>query len=198
MELSIGKSRVEAFSDAVIAIIITVMVLELPYPDSNSLEQMKNFIIALFVFFDSFFIVGSFWHKHCLLFQKSEDVSSKMVWRNLLFLFTISLFPVFTKWVIADFGQVFPAIAYILLYIVSARCSMFLYGSGPSDKRKEYQKKGILGRNIVFIIATIFVVALTYLFPYVFSVLLIGMPLLNALSNLWIERQIPDEKNPRL
>lgn len=90
MELSIGKSRVEAFSDAVIAIIITVMVLELPYPDSNSLEQMKNFIIALFVFFDSFFIVGSFWHKHCLLFQKSKDVSSKMVWRNLLFLFTIS------------------------------------------------------------------------------------------------------------
>lgn len=73
---------------------------------------------------------------------------------------------------------------------------MFLYGSRPSDKRKEYQKKEIGGRNIVFIIATIFVVALTYLFPYVFSVLLIGMPLLNALSNLWIERQIPDEKIP--
>ena len=194
MKLSIGKNRIEAFSDGVIAIIITIMVLELPYPANNSYQEIMNFLQSLFVFFDSFFIVGSFWYKHCLLFQEMEEISSKLVWRNLVFLFIMSLFPLFTKWVIADFGQVLPAIAYILLYVILGRCYMLLFFSEISHQSdKEFKKLNRI-RDIIFCILIMLAVIMTYYLPYVASVLFIGIPLINALSNVLIEKKHPRER----
>lgn len=194
MKFSIERSRVEAFSDAVIAIIITVMVLELPYPSSNSIDHLKSFAVGLFVFFDSFFIVGSLWHKHCVLFQKSDDIPSKMVWRNLLFLFTISLFPIFTKWVIADFGNMLPSLAYALLYFVSGKCSMLLYFEQPVENAEIQLKKRNWIRKIIMDMVIISMFVLALFAPFIASVLFVGIPLLNALSNLWVERQMPEQK----
>lgn len=191
MQLCVGKSRVEAFSDAVIAIIITIMVLELPHPTGSSPAQLKRFGMALFVFFDSFFIVGSLWHKHCVLFQKRESISSKMVWRNLLFLFTIALFPIFTKWVIADFGQVVPAIAYALLYLASGKCFMLLYAEGAGEtgacSKTEVRVRSLLTGGLVLC-----ALVTAYFLPAVASFLLIAIPLLNALRNIWEEKRIPE------
>lgn len=184
---NIDKNRMEAFGDAIIAIIMTIMVLELPFPKSASYEDIRAFISAIFVFFDSFFIVGSYWYKHCLMFKQIENMSQKLVWRNFLFLFVISLVPIFTKWVIADFGEVFPAIAYIVLYVILGKSFWFLFLSEVSYKRDKKLKRVMLVRNLISVFILILAVALTYFFPYVASVLLIGIPLFNAVSNIWIE-----------
>ena len=183
----IDKNRMEAFSDAIIAIIMTVMVLELPFPKTATYKEIKAFCIAIFVFFDSFFIVGSYWYKHCVLFKKIKKVSQKLVWRNLLFLFIISLVPVFKKWVIADFGKVLPAIAYISLYMILGRCFLFLFLSEPSQKQDKKLNRIMLLKNIILIVILILAVVLASFFPYIASILFVGIPLMNAVGNIWIE-----------
>jgi uncharacterized membrane protein len=183
----IDKNRMEAFSDAIIAIIMTVMVLELPFPKTASYEEIRSFGIAIFVFFDSFFIVGSYWYKHCVLFKKIEKVSQKLVWRNLLFLFVISLVPIFTKWVIADFGKVLPAIAYISLYVILGRCFLFLFLSETEYKQDKELSRIMLLKNIILVVILILAVILASFFPYIASILFIGIPLMNAIGNIWIE-----------
>ena len=166
----IDKNRMEAFSDAIIAIIMTVMVLELPFPKTASYEEIKSFGITIFVFFDSFFIVGSYWYKHCVLFKKIEKVSQKLVWRNLIFLFVISLVPVFTKWVIADFGKVLPAIAYISLYMILGRC-LLLLSEAPQKQDKELNR--IINVNIkmyIFDHLRMYIFAILPLDRYIFSI----------------------------
>ncbi|HZZ79726.1 MAG TPA: TMEM175 family protein [Gemmataceae bacterium] len=92
------KGRLEAFSDGVIAIIITIMVLELRPPDEPSLDALIKMAPALTSYLLSFVMLGIYWNNHHHLLQATTQVDGKVLWANLHLLFWLSLTPISTAW----------------------------------------------------------------------------------------------------
>jgi uncharacterized membrane protein len=93
-----GKSRVEAFSDGVVAIIITIMVLELKVPHEPTLEALRPLVPLLLSYALSFMYVGIYWNNHHHLFHATHAVTGAILWANLHLLFWLSLIPFATAW----------------------------------------------------------------------------------------------------
>ena len=91
--------RLEAFSDGVLAIIITIMVLELKVPHAVELAALKPVLPVLLSYVLSFIYIGIYWNNHHHLFQATEQVSGGILWANLHLLFWLSLFPFTTAWI---------------------------------------------------------------------------------------------------
>ena len=119
-------SRLEAFSDGVLAIIITIMVLELKVPHATELAALKPILPHLLSYVLSFIYLGIYWNNHHHLFQATEQVSGGILWANLHLLFWLSLFPFTTDWVgesrlaptptaVYGFVLLMAAIAYLIL-----------------------------------------------------------------------------------
>lgn len=87
------KGRLEAFSDGVIAIIITIMVLELKVPEGSSFSLLKPLIPKFICYILSFIYVGIYWNNHHHMFQIVSKVNGKVLWSNLFLLFLCHLFP---------------------------------------------------------------------------------------------------------
>ena len=107
-------SRLEAFSDGVLAIIITVMVLELREPDSHhaDLTALGQAVPSLLTYLLSFVYVGIYWTNHHHMFQLTERVTGAILWANLALLFCLSLFPFTTQWMDASGFQRTPVVTY--------------------------------------------------------------------------------------
>jgi uncharacterized membrane protein len=91
-------TRLEAFSDGVLAIIITIMVLELKVPHAVELAALKPVLPVLLSYVLSFIYLGIYWNNHHHLFQAAKEVSGGILWANLHLLFWLSLFPFTTGW----------------------------------------------------------------------------------------------------
>jgi uncharacterized membrane protein len=91
-------TRLEAFSDGVLAIIITIMVLELKVPHAVELAALKPVLPVLLSYVLSFIYLGIYWNNHHHLFQATEQVSGGILWANLHLLFWLSVFPFTTAW----------------------------------------------------------------------------------------------------
>ena len=109
------KPHLETFNDGVIAIIITIMVLELPIPSGP--EAYADFIKSIGLFFVSFFIVADFWYDHHRLFESVKEADHSIVILNFLFLAVLSLIPVMTKWILAGRNS-WSVVAYGSVYLV--------------------------------------------------------------------------------
>jgi TMEM175 potassium channel family protein len=93
-----GKGRLEAFSDGVIAIIITIMVLEMKVPHGEMLDTLKPLVPVFFSYVLSFVYVGIYWNNHHHMLHATSRVSGAVLWANLHLLFWLSLFPFTTGW----------------------------------------------------------------------------------------------------
>lgn len=120
------KGRLEAFSDAVIAIAITIMVLELRVPDGADWAALRPVVPVLLTYALSFVFLGIYWSNHHHLLHATDRINGKILWANLHLLFWLSLVPFITRWVgeshfaplpIAVYGGVLllAAVAYLLL-----------------------------------------------------------------------------------
>jgi uncharacterized membrane protein len=115
-------SRLEAFSDGVLAIIITIMVLELHEPDplQPNFAALLHAAHGLFSYLLSFVYVGIYWANHHHMFQVTERVTGGILWANLGLLFVLSLFPYTTKWMAdSNFAQT-PVIVYGVNLLIAA------------------------------------------------------------------------------
>ena len=121
-----SKGRLEAFSDGVIAIIITIMVLDLEVPEAFDASALRSLLPGLSSYLLSFVYVGIYWNNHHHLFQAVRQVNGRILWANLHLLFWLSLFPFvsrmmneshFAEWPVALYGVVLllAAVAYYLL-----------------------------------------------------------------------------------
>src|SRR5882757_9842121 len=93
-----GKNRLEAFSDGVIAIIITIMVLELKVPQGNDLTALRPLLPVIFSYVLSFVFVGIYWNNHHHMIHAVRHVNGPILWANLHLLFWLSLVPFVTEW----------------------------------------------------------------------------------------------------
>jgi uncharacterized membrane protein len=93
-----GKNRLEAFSDGVLAIIITIMVLELKAPHGASLQHLRPLLPVFLSYVLSFLYVGIYWNNHHHMLHAAQRVSASVLWANLHLLFWLSLLPFATAW----------------------------------------------------------------------------------------------------
>jgi uncharacterized membrane protein len=115
-----SKGRLEAFSDGVIAILITIMVLELKVPEGSDLKALQPLVPVFVSYVLSFTILGIYWNNHHHLLQAATVVDGRVLWANLDLLFWLSLFPFGTAWMGEnDFAPV-PTAAYGVVLLLAA------------------------------------------------------------------------------
>jgi uncharacterized membrane protein len=115
-----STGRMEAFSDGVIAILITVMVLELPKPEGTSWSALHGALPVLLAYVLSFVYLGIYWNNHHHMLQATERVSGPMLWANLHLLFWLSLVPWTTAWLGENELAPAPAATYGLVLLAAA------------------------------------------------------------------------------
>ena len=115
-----GKSRVEAFSDGVLAIIITIMVLELKVPHGESLETLRPLIPVFLSYVLSFVYLGIYWNNHHHMLHTCHKVTGPMLWANLHLLFWLSLVPFVTGWMGENHFGAVPSALYGAVLLMAA------------------------------------------------------------------------------
>src|SRR5436190_21011809 len=113
-------TRLEAFSDGVLAIIITIMVLELKVPHAIELAALKPVLPILLSYILSFIYLGIYWNNHHHLFQATDQVSGGILWANLHLLFWLSLFPFTTAWMGENHLATIPTAIYGFVLLMAA------------------------------------------------------------------------------
>lgn len=115
-----GKDRLEAFSDGVLAIIITIMVLELKVPHGADFEALRSLVPGFLSYVLSFIYVGIYWNNHHHMLHAAKQVSARIVWSNLNLLFWLSLFPFATGWMGENHFEALPSAAYGFVLFMAA------------------------------------------------------------------------------
>jgi uncharacterized membrane protein len=130
-----GKGRLEAFSDGVIAIIITIMVLELKVPHATSLDALMPLAPVFLSYALSFVYVGIYWNNHHHMLQAAKSIDGRILWANLHLLFWLSLIPFVSGWMGENHFETLPVALYgtVLLlcgtaYYVLARALIAHHG----------------------------------------------------------------------
>ena len=127
-------TRLEAFSDGVLAIIITIMVLELKVPHAVEFAALKPLLPVLLSYVLSFIYIGIYWNNHHHLFQATEQVSGGILWANLHLLFWLSLFPFTTGWIGENGLAAIPTAVYGFVLLMQP--SLITFSSALSLPRK--------------------------------------------------------------
>ena len=124
-----GKNRLEAFSDGVIAIIITIMVLELKVPHSPDFRALLPLWPVFMSYVLSFIYVGIYWNNHHHMLHAVKEVSGGTLWANLHLLFWLSLIPFVTAWMGENHFETGPTAAYgFVLFMCAAAYSLLVRG----------------------------------------------------------------------
>jgi len=121
----VTKGRMEAFGDAVIAIVITIMVLELHAPEGPTLEALGPLAPKLLSYLLSFVFLAIYWNNHHHLFQAVERVSGSVLWANMHLLFWLSLVPFVTAW-LGDAGTAAVPVALYGLVLIMAAVAYYI------------------------------------------------------------------------
>jgi TMEM175 potassium channel family protein len=114
----LGTQRLEAFSDGVIAILITIMVLELKVPHGADLAALRPVLPVFLTYVLSFVFLGIYWNNHHHMFQAVDHVNGKVLWANLHLLFWLSLVPVTTDWMGENLGPL-PTAVYGVVFLMA-------------------------------------------------------------------------------
>ena len=154
-----GKGRLEAFSDGVLAIIITIMVLELKIPHGEDLNSLKPLLPVFLSYLLSFVNIGIYWNNHHHMLHAAQKINGKVMWANMHLLFWLSMIPFATGWMgehnfptwpIALYGVVLfmSGIAYYILAQVLIACN-----GKNSTLAKAFgrDRKGIMSGTIYFV-----------------------------------------------
>ncbi len=143
----ITKGRLEAFSDGVIAIIITIMVLELKVPHSESIEALMALIPVFISYVLSFVYIGIYWNNHHHMLHTVKSVNGAILWANLHLLFWLSLIPFVTAWMGENnFGK-WPVIFYGIILIMNAISYTILAQTLVSHHGKDSLLAKALGKD---------------------------------------------------
>lgn len=165
-----NKSRLEAFSDGVLAIIITIMVLEIKIPHGTDLAALKPLIPVALSYLFSFIYVGIYWNNHHHLFQVVKEVNGAILWGNLHLLFWISLLPFATGWIDENHFSSLPVAFY---GFILAMCGLawkvltivIIRHEGPNSRLKEVYKSDY--KQYLSVILYLSGIALSCFYPIV-------------------------------
>jgi uncharacterized membrane protein len=142
------KNRLEAFSDGVIAIIITIMVLELKVPHGADLAALLPLVPVFLSYVLSFVYVGIYWNNHHHMLQAAERVNGRILWANLHLLFWLSLFPFVTGWMGENHFEAMPTALYGVVLLMAAVSYWVLQQAIIGHHGRESALARAVGRDI--------------------------------------------------
>jgi uncharacterized membrane protein len=190
-----GKSRLEAFSDGVIAIIITIMVLELKVPRGGSLEALAPLLPVFLSYVLSFVYVGIYWNNHHHMLYACTKVSGAVLWANLHLLFWLSLFPFATGWMGENHFAAVPSALYGVVLFMAGSAYWVLQQSIIASEGESSVLKRAVGNDwkgklspVLYLIA----IAVTFWAPWVAQAIYVSVALLWLVPDRRIEHALQD------
>jgi uncharacterized membrane protein len=148
-----GPARLEAFSDGVMAVIITIMVLALRPPGGDDLAALQSLVPGLLIYVLSFTFIGMYWNNHHHLLRATRRISGGVMWANLHLLFWLSLVPVVTAWIGAHPHSVWPAASYGAVGFL-AGIAFFILTQTIRAANRDTRINEALGRNTKALVST--------------------------------------------
>lgn len=153
--------RLEAFYDAIIAIIVTVLVLELPQPASASLASIWAIKTSYFAYLISFLVCTNLWQYHHLIYQHVDRINAKIIWLNILLMLIVSVVPYLTIFVANNpfsfLTQVLYGVDFLLINVILYVMAQSLIKMNPDQ---EFLKEALDVKNSIIIPTALFVVGL--------------------------------------
>ena len=195
------KNRLEAFSDGVIAIIITIMVLDLkPGPDEAELADLKSLLPVFLSYVMSFVYVGIYWNNHHHMFHSTRHVTGGILWANLHLLFWLSLFPFTTAWVGENHRAPTPTAVYGFVLLMAAIAYYILQRAIIAEQGRSSLLAAAIGKDWKGKLSPVLYFAaipLAFISPWISDGLFVFVALLWLVPDRRIERVLTGRKNER-
>ena len=186
------KNRLEAFSDGVIAIIITIMVLELKVPHGSDFASLEPLLPVFLSYVLSFIYVGIYWNNHHHMLQTVQHVTGGMLWANLHLLFWLSLFPFASGWLGENHFAAMPSALYGLVLLMAAIAYSILQRTIITSQGNNSLLAKVIGRDIKGKLSALLYVA--GIIAAFYSPVLSGL-IYVAVALMWL---VPDSRIERL
>lgn len=182
------KGRLEAFSDGVLAIIITIMVLELKVPHGDTFEALRSLAYIFLSYVLSFIYVGIYWNNHHHLFQTVKHITGATLWANIHLLFWLSLIPFATAWMDENHFASLPVALYgFILFMCGTAYGIMVY-----VLKKSHEQDSLLVRAVgkdqkgkLSVVIYAFAIALAFWWPLVSIILYV------VVAGIWL---VPDKR----
>jgi uncharacterized membrane protein len=190
---NITTSRLEAFSDGVMAIIITITVLELKVPHGTSWADILPLVPLFIAYLISFQMVGTYWNNHHHLLKATDHVSAGMMWANLHLLFWLSLIPFSTGWLGENHGGEIPTALYSAILLMCAIAYSILLRTVVAHAKNRHELIAELNKSkkgTISLIAYAAAVPLAFLSPIISDVLIIFVAIIWFVPDRRIEKYI--------
>ncbi|MHB8345926.1 MAG: TMEM175 family protein [Acidiferrobacterales bacterium] len=193
-----GKVRLEAFSDGVLAIIITIMVLDLKVPHGEKLSALVPLLPVFLSYVLSFVYIGIYWNNHHHLLYTVKQVSGGILWANLHLLFWLSLFPFATGWMGENRFSPLPTVLYGAVLLMAALAWLLLQRSiiashGDGSLLAKAIGADLKGKSspLLYVAA----ISVAFLYPWVSQVLYVFVALLWLVPDRRIEKLVTEHRS---
>ena len=183
-----GKGRLEAFSDGVLAIIITIMVLEMKVPHGDSLESLKPLMPVFISYILSFVYIGIYWNNHHHMLHAAKHVNGRTLWANTHLLFWLSLVPFVTGWMGENNFSTLPVVFYGVVLLMAGVAYYILARSLAGLHGKNSTLAEAIGKDwkgILSVVSYAVGIGLSFISPW------LGLTIYAAVAIIWF---IPDTR----
>lgn len=188
-----GKGRLEAFSDGVLAIIITIMVLELKVPHGDDLSALLPLVPVLLSYVLSFIYVGIYWNNHHHMLHLAPRVNGKVLWANLHLLFWLSLVPFVTGWMGENHFASLPTAMYGVVLMMSALAYAILQATIIRAQDGHSLLADAIGRDLkgkASVVVYAIAIPTAFVLPWIADLLYAGVAVLWLVPDRRIEARL--------
>jgi uncharacterized membrane protein len=196
LRANMPTNRLEAFSDGVLAIIITIMVLELRAPNETNARALVPLLPHVCSYVLSFIYVGIYWNNHHHMFQATERISGGVLWANLHLLFWLSLFPFVTDWMGEMHLARAPTICYGVVLLMAAIAYYILQSVIISGQGKDSRIAHAIGSDVKGKLSPVLyavAIAVAFFYPQISAALYVIVALIWLVPDRRIERTMARE-----
>ena len=186
-----GKNRLEAFSDGVFAIIITIMVLELKVPEGDDLAALKPLLPVFLSYVLSFIYIGIYWNNHHHMMHLVERVNGGVLWANLHLLFWLSMFPLVTGWLGENYFRGVPSAVYGFILMMAGTAYWILEQAIIKAEGKTSRLGKAIGRHYkenISIAAYFIAIVSTFFYHGIAEIIYVGVAIMWFIPDRRIER----------
>ena len=194
--VALEKSRLEAFSDGVIAVIITIMVLEMRVPHGNDLPALRSVGPTFVAYVISFVNVGIYWNNHHHLLRAADGIDGRAMWANLHLLFWLSLIPFVTAWVGQNPSAPLPTAVYAAVLTCAGTAFTLLSLALVAVNGKESTIARGVGSNrkgIASIVTYALAIPVAFVAPWLSDILVVAVALMWFVPDRRMERVLVEE-----